>query len=84
MVIIRLSRYGRKKKPFYHITVSDSRKFRNSKFLEKLGFFNPLILLSNKNSIFINIKRFNYWLKNGAKCSKRVFYLFKKYKLLYN
>ncbi len=80
MVIIRLSRYGRKKKPFYHITVSDSRKFRNSKFLEKIGFFNPLKFINKKENIYINLNRFNYWINNGAKCSKRVKFLFNEYK----
>ncbi len=82
MVIIRLSRYGRKKKPFYHITVSDSRKFRNSKFIEKIGFYNPFLSLCIKNSIYINLEKFNSWISNGAKISNRVKYLFKKYKNL--
>ncbi len=80
MVIIRLSRYGRKKRPFYHITVSDSRRFRNSKFLEKIGFFNPFISIKEKNGIFINLDRLNYWINNGAKYSKKVKFLLKKYK----
>ncbi len=82
MVIIRLSRYGRKKRPFYHITVSDNRKFRNSKFLEKIGFYNPLLSFNSKYSIFINLDKFNLWIKRGAKVTCRIKYLFKKYKNL--
>ncbi len=82
MVIIRLSRYGRKKKPFYHITVADNRRFRNSKYLEKIGFYNPFLLLNSKDSIYINLIRYNLWIKYGAKISSRVKYLFKKYQNL--
>ncbi len=83
MVIIRLSKYGKKKKPFYHITVADNRRFRNSKFIEKIGFYNPLGDLNIKSNIFINLDRFNFWINKGAKYSKRVYYLFKKYKEIY-
>ncbi len=82
MVIIRLSRYGRKKKPFYHITVSDNRRFRNAKFIEKIGFYNPFLSLNNKNSISIDLEKFNLWIKNGARISSRVNYLIKNYKNL--
>ncbi len=75
MVIIRLSRYGRKKKPIYNIIVSDRRYFRNSKFIEKIGFYNPFNDLS-----FINFNILNKWIKFGALISKRVLYIIKKYK----
>lgn len=75
MVIIRLSRYGRKKKPIYNIVVSDRRYFRNGKFIEKLGFYNPF-----NNLIFINLKLLNKWIKYGSLVSKRVLYIIKKYK----
>ncbi len=83
MVIIRLSRYGRKKKPFYNIVVADSRKFRNAKFLEKIGYFNPFLKNNSKlNNIFINLNKLNLWINNGAKITKIVKHLIKKFKLL--
>ncbi len=82
MVIIRLSRYGRKKKPFYNIVVADSRKFRNAKFLEKIGYFNPFHISNFKlNNIFINLNKLNLWINNGAKTTKTVKHLIKKFKL---
>ncbi len=75
MVIIRLSRYGRKKKPIYNIVVADRRYFRNSKFIKKLGFYNPF-----NDLIFINLKLLNKWIKYGALISKRVLCIIKKYR----
>ncbi len=80
MVIIRLARYGRKKSPFYHIVVADRRKFRNGKFIKKIGFYNPFGKFKVNKDIYIDIKNFNLWINYGAILSKRVFYLFKKYK----
>ncbi len=80
MVIIRLARYGRKKLPIYNIVIADRRRFRNSKFIKKIGFYNPFISFKYKKSIYINISVLNKWLKNGALLSNRVFYLVKKYK----
>ncbi len=80
MIVIRLARYGRKKLPFYHIVVADKRKFRNSKFIKKLGFYNPFGTFIPKESIYFDIKNINLWINHGAILSKRVFFLFKKYK----
>ncbi len=80
MVVIRLARYGRKKKPFYHIVVADKRRFRNSKFIQKLGFYNPFGFFNFKKDIYIDIKNINLWINKGAILSKKVFFLFKKYK----
>ncbi len=80
MIVIRLARYGRKKLPFYHIVVADKRKFRNSKFIKKLGFYNPFDLFIPKKSIYLDIKNINLWINYGAILSKRVFTLLKKYK----
>lgn len=80
MVIIRLARYGRKKLPVYNFVVADRRRFRNSKFIEKLGYYNPYIIFEYKKGIYIDIDVLNKWLKKGAILSKRVFFLLKKYK----
>ncbi len=80
MVIIRLARYGRKKFPFYHIVIADKRRFRNAKFIQKLGFYNPFDVFIPNKGIYIDIKSVDLWIKNGAVLSKKVSYLFKKYK----
>ncbi|WP_343192464.1 30S ribosomal protein S16 [Buchnera aphidicola (Taiwanaphis decaspermi)] len=71
MVVIRLARHGSKKKPFYKIMVADKRFACNGRFIEKVGFFNPLINKSSKK-LYINIERISYWIKNGALMSDRV------------
>ncbi len=76
MVVIRLARSGRKNLPFFRIVVADRRRSRDGKFIKKIGYFNPLC----KNKIFFNVNCFTYWLSKGAISSKRVLYLFKKYK----
>ncbi|UNB92175.1 MAG: 30S ribosomal protein S16 [gamma proteobacterium endosymbiont of Trioza apicalis] len=79
MVIIRLTRCGRKKLPFYQIIVTDKRKKRDGEFIERIGFYNPVI----KNNILnlnININRIDYWVKQGAEISKRVSMLINKFK----
>ncbi|XRX42772.1 MAG: 30S ribosomal protein S16 [Buchnera aphidicola (Eriosoma harunire)] len=81
MVKIRLSRYGSKKKPFYKIIIADSRSSRNGKFIEKIGFFNP-IATGKSHSMSINIDRMEYWNNNGAQLSKKVKFLIKKNKKL--
>ncbi|VFP83740.1 30S ribosomal protein S16 [Buchnera aphidicola] len=79
MIKIRLARHGSKKKPFYQIVVSDIRSARNGKFIEKIGYFNPFAKKYEKK-IYLSIKRIQYWLKNGAKKSKRFSSLFMKFK----
>lgn len=76
MVSIRLSRGGSKKRPFYHVTVADSRRARNSRFIERVGFFNP-IARGQEERLRIDIERINYWLGQGAQCSERVASLIK-------
>ncbi|MEC8956740.1 MAG: 30S ribosomal protein S16 [Pseudomonadota bacterium] len=71
MVIIRLSRAGIKKRPFYHLVVTDSRNKRDGRYIERVGFFNP----SGKESeedINIDQDRINYWVERGAQISDRV------------
>ena len=76
MVIIRLARGGSKKRPFYHITVADSRNSRNGRFKERVGFFNPLAR-GQEERLRINAARVDYWLAQGAQPSDRVRQLLK-------
>lgn len=71
MVTIRLSRGGSKKRPFYHIAVTDSRTARDGRFLERLGFFNP-VAKGNEERLRINDERFQFWVGQGAQLSERV------------
>ncbi|AAO27076.1 30S ribosomal protein S16 [Buchnera aphidicola str. Bp (Baizongia pistaciae)] len=72
MVKIRLVRLGAKKRPFYKIVIADSRYPRNGKFIEKIGFFKPLLSIKHPPQICINTLRITHWIKNGAIMSKRV------------
>ena len=69
MVKIRLARFGRKKRPFYRIVATDSRKRRDSGFIEVIGYYNPL---TDPTTVEIKMDRLNYWLGVGAKMSERV------------
>ena len=69
MVVIRLARFGRKKRPFYRIVATDSRKRRDSGWIEVLGYYNPL---TEPKTVKIDEERLNYWLGVGAKMSERV------------
>ena len=69
MVVIRLSRGGRKKNPFYSVVVADSKKARDGKFLEKLGFYNPSTNDKNKRTFTINFDRLKHWEAKGAQSS---------------
>lgn len=71
MVTIRLSRGGAKKRPFYHITVADSRRARDSRFIERIGFFNPLAK-GQEERLRLDLKRMAYWQSQGAQVSPRV------------
>ena len=77
MVVIRLSRAGAKKRPFYHICVSDRRSRRDGAFIEKIGFYNP-IAKDGEEKIKLNIERYEYWLSVGAKPSDTVEMLVKR------
>ena len=69
MTVIRLTRMGRKKKPFYRIVVTDSRKRRDSGWIESIGYYNPV---SPEKTLKIDEDRLNYWLGVGAKPSEKV------------
>lgn len=77
MVTIRLARGGAKKRPFYHLTVTDSRSPRDGRFIERVGFFNP-IARGNAERLRIDLDRVDYWLARGAQMSERVAYLVKE------
>ncbi|MGS2722463.1 30S ribosomal protein S16 [Porticoccus sp. GXU_MW_L64] len=76
MVTIRLARGGSKKRPFYHLTVADSRNARNSRFIERVGFFNPTAR-GNEERLRVDLERINHWVSQGAKPSDRVAQLIK-------
>ena len=78
MVVIRLSRAGTKKRPFYHVVVADNRRGRDGRYIERLGYFNPI---SSGQDIALNLKmdRINYWQSLGAQSSNRVSSLIKQY-----
>ena len=69
MTVIRLTRLGKKKQPFYRIVVTDSRKRRDSGFVEILGFYNPM---NSEKTLKLERDRYNYWLGVGAKPSETV------------
>jgi small subunit ribosomal protein S16 len=76
MVVIRLSRGGAKKRPFYHIVVADKRRSRDGRFIENLGYFNPIA--SGKDvRLTLNMERAQHWIANGAQPSDRVKHLIK-------
>ena len=77
MVVIRLSRGGAKKRPFYHISVSDKRNKRDGSFIEKIGFYNP-IAKDGEEKIKVNLERYEYWLSVGAQPSDTVEMLVKR------
>jgi small subunit ribosomal protein S16 len=81
MVVIRLSRGGAKKRPFYHIVVADKARSLRGRFIEELGYFNP-IAAGKEIRLSFNIERANEWIAKGAQASDRVKYLIKKHKEL--
>ncbi len=77
MVTIRLARAGAKKRPFYHIVVTDSRNKRDGRYVERIGFFNP-IATEQEEALRIETDRVDYWISMGAKPSERVAKLIKE------
>jgi len=77
MVVIRLARSGAKKRPFYHIVVTDSRNKRDGRYIERLGYFNPI---AGGQAVRLELKqdRIAYWQSVGAKLSDRVASLLKE------
>ncbi len=81
MVTIRLSRGGAKGRPFYHLAVSDSRRARDGRYIERIGFFSPFATASEER-LRIDLGRYEYWLGVGAQASDRVAALVKEYRQL--
>jgi len=78
MVTIRLSRGGAKKRPFYTVVVTDSRNRRDGRYIERVGFFNP-IASGQDVRLSLNQERVQYWLEVGAQPSERVSSLIKEH-----
>jgi len=76
VVKIRLARYGRKKRPFYRIVVTDSRRRRDSGWIESIGHYNPLV---EPKTVEIDMAKLNDWISKGAQMSERVAKLKKIY-----
>jgi len=72
MLKIRLSRGGTKKRPVYKVVIADSRRARDGRFIEKVGFFNPLLPKEKKERIGLEAERIKYWLGQGAQPTTRV------------
>ena len=77
MVTIRLARGGSKKRPFYHLTVTDSRNARDGSFIERVGFFNP-IARGAEERLRVDLDRVTFWQQQGAQVSDRVAELVKQ------
>lgn len=71
MVVIRLSRGGQKKRPFYHIVATDKRNRRDGRYIEQLGYFNP-VAKGQEISIHLKDERIQHWVSLGAQLSPRV------------
>ena len=69
---IRLARAGTKKRPFYHIVIADSRSPRDGRFIERLGYFNPLLPKDHKDRLRLDLEKVKGWLGKGALPSDRV------------
>lgn len=74
MVKIRLARGGAKKRPFYHIVVTDARNKRDGRKIERIGFFNP-VAKGKEERLRLDLDRVDYWSGVGAQCSERVSHL---------
>lgn len=76
MVTIRLARGGAKKRPFFHIVVTDSRNARDGRYIERLGFYNP-VAAGSEVMLTLDRPRVDHWISNGAQPSDRVVRLMK-------
>lgn len=79
MVVIRLARHGGRKRPFYHVVVADKARALNGRFIEKLGYFNP-IAQGEDVRLKLNIEQLEKWISQGAQPSSRVKSLMKEHK----
>lgn len=74
MVVIRMSRGGAKKRPFYDVVVTDSRNPRDGRNIERVGFYNP-VAAGKEVRLRLNVARIQYWVSKGAQLSERVSWL---------
>lgn len=79
MVVIRLARGGAKKRPFYQVVVADQRCSRDGRYIENIGFFNPLAK-GNEEAVRVNLEAYQAWIDKGAQPSERVASLVKTFK----
>lgn len=79
MVVIRLARGGTIGRPFYHVVVTDRRSPRNGRYIERVGFFNP-IAKGGEERLRFDIPRIDHWVTQGAQASERVADLLKQYR----
>lgn len=77
MVTIRLARGGAKKRPFYHVVVTDSRNRRDGRYIERIGFFNPMAA-GQEEKLRLDVARAEHWISQGAQPSDRVAKLIKQ------
>ena len=77
MVKIRLTRGGAKKRPFYHIIVTDSRSARDGRNIERVGYFNP-VAQGNEKRVEMDLERVKHWIGNGAQITEKVGALYKE------
>ena len=78
MVVLRLSRGGAKARPFYNVVATDSRNRRDGRFIERVGFYNP-IASGNEQGLRLALDRVEYWTRNGAQVSPAVARLIKQF-----
>ena len=78
MVKIRLTRGGAKKRPFYHIVVTDSRSSRDGRNIERLGYYNP-VAAGNEKRVELDIERTKHWIGHGAQLTDKVADLYKQF-----
>ncbi|EMU3523082.1 TPA: 30S ribosomal protein S16 [Neisseria gonorrhoeae] len=79
MVVIRLARGGSKHRPFYNVIVTDSRSRRDGRFIERVGFYNP-VANEKQEHVRLNADRLNHWIAQGAQVSDSVAKLIKEQK----
>jgi small subunit ribosomal protein S16 len=71
-LVIRMARAGTKKRPFYHIVIADSRSPRDGRFIERIGYFNPLLPKEKSERLKLDLDKVKEWMKKGAQPSDRV------------
>lgn len=78
MVVIRLTRGGAKQRPFYHIVATEKRSRRDGRFIERVGFYNP-VAAASENGLVLSMDRVDYWQQKGAQMSPAVERLVRQY-----